>query len=147
MVGAVKLPPVVHLLFGFGAGLATGLARFPDPRVAIPALLVAAALVRQRAVPALLAGAALLGQGSAIIAWQGESARCTVQLRPGPISLTLLPVDPPAVSNGRVQALVPGAGCVGAVDVRWPTQAGGPGSRLASVQIGVPVEEIGRAHV
>ncbi len=155
----MRPPPVLLLLLAFGAGLATGLARFPDPRVLIPALLVVAALVRHvaaalaphvaaavarhRAVLGLFTGAFLLGQLSALVAWQGESVRCTVKLPAGQMRLTLVPIDPPAISNGRVQALVVGAGCVGAVDVRWPTRDAGRGSRVAPVQVGSTIEATG----
>ena len=126
----MRPPPVLLLLLAFGAGLATGLARFPDPRVLIPALVVAAALARQREVWGLLLGAALLGQLSAFIAWQGESTRCTSVLTQGPFSLTVVPIDPPPVANGRVEAEV--IGCRGAVVVRWGLAAG-------QVHVGVPM--------
>jgi competence protein ComEC len=143
----VRPPPVLLLVLAFGAGLATGLARFTDPRLSISVLAVAAAVVaalaRHRDTWGLITGAALAGQLSALAAWQGESARCTVRLPQGPARLTLVPVDPPAISNGRVQAMVAGAGCQGEVDVRWPDRVAGPGTRVASVQVGVPVDAEG----
>ncbi|MEO6068458.1 MAG: DNA internalization-related competence protein ComEC/Rec2 [Gemmatimonadales bacterium] len=133
----MKLPPVVYLLFGFGAGLATGLARFPDPRMLIPALAVAAGLGRHRSMLGLCLGAAIVGQLSAALAWQGESARCAARLPRGKVALTLVPVDPPPVANGRVEAEVLGAGCTGMIDVRWPSGVGSRG--LGGVQVGIPI--------
>ena len=143
MVGAVKLPPVVHLLFGFGAGLATGLARFPDPRMLIPALAVAAALARRRPALGLCLGAAIVGQLSAVLAWQGESTRCAARLPRGEVTLTLVPIDPPPVANGRVEAEVLGAGCTGAIIVRWPARVESREFRAAPVTVGIPVRAEG----
>ena len=127
------------LLLAFGAGLATGLARFPDPRALIPALVIAAALARHRPVLGLISTTALVGQLSALVAWQGESSQCAFALHQGPLSLTVVPVDPPPVSNGRVEAEVLGAGCTGAIIVRWPMRVESRGSRAAPVTVGVPL--------
>ena len=132
----MRPPPVVQLLFAFGAGLATGLSRFPDPRAVIPALVVLAALARDRQAVLLFAGAALIGQCSAYLAWEGEQGRCVTRLPPGVVALTLIPVDPPPVANGRVEAEVLGGGCRGVIDVRWPEGA--------EVRVGQGVQVAGR---
>ena len=73
---------MVLLLLGFGAGLATGLARFPDPRLLVCALLPVGWLLRHQATPSLICAALFLGQLSAFGAWQGEPRRCAARSRP-----------------------------------------------------------------
>ena len=127
----MKPPPVVLLVLALGAGLATGLARFWDPRLVIPALLVAAFMARRRSTLGLLAGAALVGRCLAVIAWRGESLRCAAVLPRGDLRLTVVPIDPPPVEQGRVEAEVMGRGCVGPIVVRWPIRA--------AVVVGAPI--------
>ncbi|HET7041288.1 MAG TPA: ComEC/Rec2 family competence protein [Gemmatimonadales bacterium] len=132
----MRPPPVVWLVLALGAGLATGLARFSDPRLSIPVLLAATLLARRRDTLGLCLGAVLVGQLLAAVAWVGEGGRCTARLRPGAITLTLLPIDPPPVERGRVEAEVVGAGCRGNVVVRWPAGA--------TVEVGVALRAEGR---
>ena len=103
------------LLFAFGAGLVTGLARFSDPRLVVMVLAVAAYILRrgQGAVVAL----AVLG---GVLAAQGElaarPARCVAQLPLGESRLVLRLIDP-GKGSGRVE--LPGR-CRGEVMARWP---------------------------
>ena len=120
----MRPPPVVWLVVALGAGLATGLARFPDPRAVIPALVVLAVCARRRPVAGLLVGAALVGQLLALVAWQGERGSCAALLPRGEVRLAVVPVDPPPVEQGRVEAKVVELNCSGEIVVRWPANAG-----------------------
>lgn len=131
----MRPPPITLLLLAFGAGLATGLARFPDPRLLIFVLVITSAAARRHPTVGLLAGAALVGQLSALVAWAGEATRCAARHRSGEMTLTLLPIDPPPPSAGRVEAEVVGGGCTDPIAVRW-----GP---RPTVEVGVPVRVTG----
>jgi competence protein ComEC len=115
----VKPPPILVLLFAFGAGLATGLARFPDHRLSIPALVAVALMVRARELSSLIVAGALVGQLSALLAWHGECGRCAATLSRGAQSLVVVPVDPPPVSRGRVEGEVVGHPCHGPIALEW----------------------------
>jgi competence protein ComEC len=117
------LVPAVILLLGYGAGLATGLARFPAPALGVLAPALAAWLLARREAWTLALAAAALGQAAAWSAWRAEPARCAALLPAGRVELRLLPVDPPAPSGGPVAALLPGRKCTGQVLVRWPAGA------------------------
>ncbi|HVX88083.1 MAG TPA: ComEC/Rec2 family competence protein, partial [Gemmatimonadales bacterium] len=135
MRSETRHPPLILLLVAYGAGLATGLARFPDPRLVVPALLTAAVLLHGRPLPGLLAGGAFLGAVAGRIAWWAERDGCAALLRRGAVTLTVVPLDPPPVEQGRVEAAV--EGCGGEITVRW-----GPVTRMVSV--GVPVRVRGK---
>ena len=119
----MRPPPVVVLVLAFGAGLATGLARFLDPWPLIFALVGLGWLLRSRPLAPLLLGAIAIGRFSAGLAWEGEARTCRATLPRGAVALTLIPVDPPPVQLGKVEAEVMGAQCGGAIDVRWPEGA------------------------
>ncbi len=106
------------LLFAFGAGLATGLARFSDPRLVV-VVLVAAAWVLRRGQAAVVALSLLGG----VLAAEGELAarpgRCTARLPLGESRLVLRLIDP-GHGSGRVE--LPGR-CHGVVIARWPRNA------------------------
>ena len=89
----MKLPPVGLLVLCFGAGLATGLARFPDPSLVIPALLVLAVALRGREILSLLVAGAFVGQLAAVAAWHGEGGSCASFLPKGSQTLTIVPLD------------------------------------------------------
>lgn len=127
--------PVVWMVLGYGAGLATGLARFPAPALVILVTAVGAVMLRRREIVGLCLGAALVGQGAALVAWRGEVSACAARLRRGETRMTLIPIDPPPVERGRVEAEVVGGGCRGAIAVRWPANA--------SVEVGTPVDVTG----
>jgi competence protein ComEC len=115
----VKPPPIVLLLLAYGAGLATGLARFPDTRLAIPVLLAVVVITRRQELLSLLAAGALVGQLGALVAWRGEVGRCSGVLQRGAQSLVVVPIDPPPVARGRVEGEVVGAGCRGTIPLEW----------------------------
>jgi competence protein ComEC len=127
----LRPPPIVILLLAYGAGLATGLSRFPDPRLVIPALLVVGVLVRGRELLSLCVAGALVGQLAAMVAWKGEAGRCAAVLPRGAQSLVLIPLDPPPVARGRVEGEVVGARCHGAIALEWGRIMGPVRSQVA----------------
>ena len=116
-------PPLILLLAAYGAGLATGLARFPDPRLSLSALVLATLVAWRNPLHGFLAGGALLGALAGAAAWELERGRCAAQLQRGALTLTLVPLDPPPVEAGRVEAEVVGAGCRDPIAVRWGRSA------------------------
>jgi|CXWL01.1.fsa_nt_gi competence protein ComEC len=110
-------PPsgAILLLLAYGAGLATGLARFSDPRLVVVVLLVATIILR-RGQGALLAIAALGGVLAAAAELDARTAQCTARLPLGESRLVLRLIDP-GQGSGRVE--LPGR-CLGSVMVRWP---------------------------
>ena len=135
MRSEARHPPLILLLVTFGAGLATGLARFPDPRLLIPALVVVAALGRHRQLVGLCSGAALVGALSGAVAWRAEERSCAATLPREAVALTVVPLDPPPVEQGRVVADV--VGCPGEVAVRW-------GRVAPQVRVGLPLKVRGK---
>ena len=97
--------PAGALLLGgaYGAGLATGLARFPDPLVVVLAAF-ALAIWRPRAPiwPAMLAVVAGVLVGGAVRAHEGES--CAARLPPGERTHRIRLVEPGS-GTGRVAVL------------------------------------------
>jgi competence protein ComEC len=109
-------PGVVVIAVGYGAGLATGLARFPDLTFVVMGLLAITLLLRREWwVPVLPAVAVGIGMGgharSAAHEW------CAARLPLGDRRLAIRAVDP-GEGLGRV-ALVRDR-CSGAVLARWP---------------------------
>ena len=135
MRSEARHPPLILLLVTFGAGLATGLARFPDPRFVVPALAAMLLLLRGRPVAGLAAGAALIGALSGAGAWSAERQSCAATLPRGEVGLTLVPMDPPPVEQGRVEAAV--VGCPGEIAVRW-------GRSASQVRVGAPLRVRGK---
>lgn len=121
----------LHLALLLGAGLATGLSRFPDPVVWLLALGAGALLrgdLRRRACCAAAAVGVLLGAGAA----HRARGSCAQRLPVESAELTLRSVDP-GPGSGRVAAL--GAGCHGVVQARWPrrdTVAAGTVARVTA---------------
>jgi competence protein ComEC len=139
----VKPPPIVLLLLAYGAGLATGLARFPDTRLSIPALIAIALVVRGRDLASLAVVGALVGQVSALLAWQGERDRCAATLPRGMQRLVVVPVDPPPVARGRVEGEVIDAVCHGAIALEWGRV---PGDERRAIVVGRPLRMAGTWH-
>jgi competence protein ComEC len=157
----VRLPPVVLLLLAFGAGLATGLARFWGPWIIIPVLAAGGWATRTRPLAPLLLGALALGRLSAVFAWEGEGGSCRALLPRGPVAVDLVPIDPAPVHPGKVEGEVIGPRCTGIIDLRWPEGAevavgravrvegkwyprpsgpfGRPGGSLVVREVGAPV--------
>lgn len=104
------------LAFSLGAGLVTGLARFPDP-IALRVAVSAAALVDRRPSTLTLAASALLGHfgGQALHVQDGDN--CAAHLSLGERTFRLRLLDP---GSGTGRAVPLGADCTGAVRVRWP---------------------------
>jgi len=118
------------LATSLGAGLATGLARFPDP-VAVRIALVGAALVDRRPGTVALAAAGIGGHLIGSHAAQADRTACARMLPLGEDTLRLRTVDPVARS-GRVIPL--GRGCHGAVRAFWPRDAELPAGVTATVR-------------
>ncbi len=112
-------PPILLGAFAFGAGLATGLARFPAPAFVILVLLGFALVVRRMwwagALPVLAIGIIVgLRASAASAGW------CAASLPLGEHRYSLRSVDP-AEGTGRVH--VAGWRCSGAITARWPRSA------------------------
>ncbi|MGH7594245.1 MAG: ComEC/Rec2 family competence protein, partial [Gemmatimonadales bacterium] len=112
-------PPILFIAIFYGAGLATGLARFPDQRFALPALFVLAVMLRDEwwwpALPVVAAG--ILAGGAA----RSESGRwCAARLPLGEQRYRVRSVDP-GEGTGRVAIF--GEACRGVVTAHWPRSA------------------------
>ncbi|HEU5171483.1 MAG TPA: ComEC/Rec2 family competence protein, partial [Gemmatimonadales bacterium] len=128
-------PPLLFV-GAFGAGLATGLARFGAP-IGVAAIMgVLAWALRRRPLPALLLAAAALGALHAEVAWRRERSACTSRLPEGRVRL-LVRLEEPADAGGGALLVRPlQAGCGGVLRARWPEGAPRPA--------GVSVQAAGR---
>ncbi|MBK7595590.1 MAG: hypothetical protein IPJ11_10185 [Gemmatimonadetes bacterium] len=81
------------LLFAFGAGLVTGLARFSDPRLVVVVLVITIYILR-RGAGAFVALAVLGGVLAAIAELNARPMRCTARLPLGESRLVLRLIDP-----------------------------------------------------
>lgn len=117
------------LAVSYGAGLATGLARFPDPVVTLPILLAAAIVLRQ-SWRAAVAAALACGMASGMLARQRADASCARVLPLGERTMTLRAIDP-GPGLGRVTATRPG--CHGELLARWPRGATIPAGTTVTV--------------
>ncbi|HXE57257.1 MAG TPA: hypothetical protein VNK43_04595, partial [Gemmatimonadales bacterium] len=118
--------PVVLFVLAYGAGLATGLARFPAPLVAAALLtgfLAAFPPARRHGMPLLLVGALAGGLLSAVLARRADREACPARLPVGRVALTVKVVEPVDSRGGRTELRPEGAGCRGTVRARWPAQA------------------------
>ena len=118
-------PPILFIA-AFGAGLATGLARFSAP-VDVALILGAAGVAALTAIGLggpgigrLCFGAALLGALHGRVALVRDGASCAARLPEGRIRLELRLREPVDRLGGRVLGLPLGAGCSGEVTARWP---------------------------
>jgi ComEC/Rec2-related protein len=107
----------LQLALALGAGLATGLAHFPDP-VSIAIATVSAAWLSRQWSHAFLAVAIVLA-----IAWgaalrRGGAQSCANLLPLGEHTLQLRLVDP---AHGTARAVPLGVACDGVVRTRWPS--------------------------
>lgn len=102
----------------FGAGLATGLARFHPLAAAFGATLAAGYAWRRDTV--LLPAAFLLGLAHAWIAERTISASCVARMRAGEQVFTVVLQD--SGRSGVVAAHPSGARCAGSIALRWPTR-------------------------
>lgn len=112
-------PPILLVAISYGAGLATGLARFPDLHFMLFALLAIAIVLRDEwwwpALPVFAAG--MLAGASA----GGRSAEwCAARLPLGEQRFSIRSVDP---GEGTGRVTFAGRHCRGAVTARWPRSA------------------------
>lgn len=103
------------LAVSLGAGLVTGLSRFPDP-VALRLAVVASALVDRRASTLALAASALGGHFLGLDLAAEDTTSCAARLPLGERTFRLRLLDPGS-ATGRAEPL--DADCRGAVRVRW----------------------------
>jgi competence protein ComEC len=112
-------PPILLIGFSYGAGLATGLARFPDLHFAVPVLLAIAIVLRDEwwcpALPALAIGILAGDRAGA-----GSANWCAARLPLGEQHYTIRSVDP---GEGTGRVTIAGRRCHGAVIARWPRSA------------------------
>ncbi|MGH7524586.1 MAG: hypothetical protein ACREK8_09790, partial [Gemmatimonadales bacterium] len=112
-------PPILLGALAFGAGLATGLARFPAPEFVILILLGVPLVARQ----AWWAGALPVLSLGILVGLQASTASttwCAARLPLGERRYSLRSIDP-AEGSGRVA--VSGWRCTGEVIARWPRSA------------------------
>lgn len=133
-------PPAVLLLTAYGAGLATGLARFPEPVCALVVLLGAGLLLlesEQRwSVPAWLLNATLAaGALAGGLAQAAERGRCVARLPEGDVTLEARLLEPAGLDEARVALEAPGCGS-GVLLARWP--------RARALAEGTPMRVRGR---
>ncbi len=126
----MRPPPVVWLVVCFGAGLATGLARFGAGPAWIGCLVLA--IWWRRSDRVLLPAAALLGLVHAVAAHQLATERCAARLRSGPQTLNLVLHDAGRV--GIVTASPAGVTCRGTLQVRWPARPAVAAGKTVTVQ-------------
>ncbi len=113
-------PPLsACIALAYGAGLATGLVRFPAPIVASVLILPMVIAGRGR-VRALCAGAIVLGLAAGGLARTRDAVSCAAILPEGQLVLTLRAEEPVDSGGSRTEATLPAAGCGGRVAVRWP---------------------------
>ncbi|MEO5826784.1 MAG: DNA internalization-related competence protein ComEC/Rec2 [Gemmatimonadales bacterium] len=124
-------PGAVLLLVAYGAGLATGLSRFPDPHVVMFAALATAATVR-RDVLRLAAVALAVGAVVGSVSGRPPQGECGQTLPVGPIDLVVRLEEPSA--NGWIRATSLDENCRGPIRLRWP--AGPRATSGALVRVG-----------
>jgi len=117
--------PVTLFVLLFGAGLATGLARFHPLGAGILSLACAVRLRRHDR--ALLPIAFALGLVHAEVAMRAETLTCAARLRSG--EQVLVAVIHDSGRSGMVSATPVGARCAGQVPVRWPSRPNVPAGR------------------
>jgi competence protein ComEC len=120
----------VLLLAGYGAGLATGLAHFGGPGLAV--VLGLGLYAGRRHLFAVALAAALAGLIAGWTAAQVERRSCPSRLRAGPLRSVVV-LDEPVYPDAPVARALPDPPwCGGPVSVRWPTGARqDAGDRLA----------------
>ncbi len=119
-------PPLAACIaFAYGAGLATGLARFPAPVVALllilPLVIAGTGPVRKLSVIGIVLG---LAAGS--LARRADQATCAAMLPSGHVTVTLRAEEPVDSGGARTRATLPRSGCRGAVTVAWPKSMRAP---------------------
>ena len=110
---------MVLMVLAFGAGLATGLARFHSLAAALGCCIGIIPCRRRDALLLPLAG--LGGLAHARVAHEAAANHCAALLRPGPQRLTVVLRDAGRV--GMVAARPVDRSCRGVIALRWPRQA------------------------
>lgn len=129
-------PPLsASIALAYGAGLATGLARFPTPAIAL--LILLPLVMTTRGWPRRLGTAGLiLGLAAGSFARRTDQASCAAVLPSGQLALTLRTEEPIDSGGVRTRATLPVAGCRGALVVAWP--------RRLQAAAGTELEVVGR---
>lgn len=111
-------PPGGALLLAicYGAGLVTGLSRFPDP-LSVAATALGWAVVLRRPVTLALSAALVVGVVMGSQTRTASRAHCAIRLATAEARLTLRLIESGS-DVGRVSVLAPA--CVGALSARWP---------------------------
>lgn len=150
VAGALSLAVLI------GAGLATGLARFPDP-VSVAIAVAAGAMVTRRAVHVALASAVILAIVVGITMRRDAASACASRLPLGERTLLVTTVDP---GHGAGRVTFPQLECQGTVAARWPASAAVPAGMHVTVtgrwvprpgRLGRPaglllIRQVGAAH-
>jgi len=131
----VRPPLSACIALAYGAGLATGLARFPAP-IILPMLLFPVLIGERGRARMLCAGAVLLGLAAGGLARVRDAASCAATLPAGQLVLTLRAEEPIDSGGSRTEATLPAANCGGSVAVRWP--------RTLRAPAGTEIEAAGR---
>lgn len=124
-------PPIVQLALAYGAGLATGLSRFPAHACVGLVLLV---LVLRRRQAGWLAGVAALGVVAASVARVRADGSCAARLPAARIALELRLEEPVAADGGLARAVPEPARCVGELLARWPRRHPMPAGTRVQVE-------------
>lgn len=111
-------PPGGALLLAicYGAGLVTGLSRFPDP-LSVAVTAIGIAVVLRRPVTIALTAALVVGIGVGSQTRTASRAHCAARLPTAESRLTLRLIES-GIDAGRVTVLDPA--CVGTLSARWP---------------------------
>ncbi len=114
--------PSYLLLFGYGAGLATGLSHFWDYRLVL-LVLVTVAVLDRKGLAGFVAAVALPGLLSGSLALQSDRHRCAAGIDPGSVRLELSLVEPvlPDARLARAKPLL--RNCTGDLAAKWPAGA------------------------
>jgi len=120
--------PVIQFVLLFGAGLATGLARFPAP---LPVALGLGAAVALRGERALIALGGVLGFLHGAEAVRAAARSCPALLRTGPARLRVRLLEP---GRAGVIQVAPEAACHGPLRAVWPPDAARPAGATLEVR-------------
>jgi competence protein ComEC len=117
-----------------GAGLATGLLRFPAPGVAALATAAIAALVWRRGLvaPLVISGAAL-GAIHAGFALHADGRACAARFHAGEYRIQIILQEPSDAGGGVIRVRPFRSGCFGSVRARWPRRTAAPAGGRAVV--------------
>jgi len=131
----MRAPASACIAIAYGAGLATGLARFPAP-VCVAVVTLSLVLARGATWRLLGPAALVLGILAGRLARDRDRESCSARLVPGTVTLALRAEEPVDSGGSRTEAAAPGAGCRGTVAVRWP--------RTLRAPAGAEMEVVGR---